>query len=581
MSRIAVGLSSSPDELRTKFNALKTPQNIVDLLEISLERLYYHIYIVPESARYTTFDIPKRRGGVRTISAPVTALKIIQSKLNIILLQVYSPKPSVHSFLIGKSILSNAQVHVGRRNVLNIDLKDFFPSINFGRVRGLFMGIPYKLDSRVATILAQICCFNNELPQGAPTSPIVTNMICAKMDSQLMQLAKANRSDYTRYSDDITFSTNLREFPSAMASLNDLGQVEIGAELDRIITENGFKINMDKTRLRGKIFRQEVTGITINKFPNVRRKYIRQIRAMLHAWNKFGLEAAQEEFLKQYDKKHRNPDKNVPLFKQVVKGKIEFLGMIRGRNDRIYIGLCERLRGLAPELVPKIISIPLVTKQMTVIPLIMTEGKTDCIHLRAALQELKMKGLYENLNVEFDDRDIGGNVMLMSTCAGLSTTPQSRPIICIFDRDNPEIVKKACPEGVSYKAWGNNVFSCVIPIPEHRTANPNISIEFYYQDYEIMQEDESGRRLFLSNEFDANSGRHNTLNMNCILLNKIKDHVSVIDHHVYNEEKKNIALPKADFADYVLNKKSGYDNFNFSEFGKIFEIILTIMKSNQ
>jgi RNA-directed DNA polymerase len=581
MDRVDVRLSSSPDDIRTKFSALRTPQDIADLLEINLKRLYYHIYIVPESARYNRFDIPKRRGGVRTISAPVTALKIIQRKLNMVLLEVHSPKPCVHSFLIGRSVLSNAQVHVGRRNVLSIDLKDFFPSINFGRVRGLFMGIPYRLDSSVATVLAQICCCDNQLPQGAPSSPIVTNMICAKMDSELMKLAKANRSDYTRYSDDITFSTNLREFPSVMAFLDELGQVQIGAELERIVAENGFTINSDKTRLRRKVFHQEVTGITVNRFPNVRRKYIRQIRAMLHAWSKFGLEAAQKEFLSQYDKKHRNPNKEVTSFKKVVKGKIGFLGMIRGRNDDLYIGLCERLRELAPELVPKTILMPPVTKHMRTIPLIMTEGKTDCMHLRAALQDLRAHGLYEDLNIEFDDRDIGGNVNLMSICAGLSMTRQSRPIVCVFDRDNLEIVKKACPEGVSYKAWGNNVFSCVIPIPEHRTATPNISIEFYYQDCEIMQEDESGRRMFLSNEFDADSGRHNTLNLNCIMISKIRDHVSVIDHHVYDAKKRNIALPKADFANYVLNKKSGYDKFDFSEFGKIFDMISTILESNQ
>ncbi len=302
-----ITLSSSKDELRTKFLSLTTPQDIADLLEIDLQHLYYHIYIVPEAVRYISFDIPKRRGRVRTISAPATALKIIQRKLNQILLQVYVPKPCVHSFLLDKSILSNAKVHVGRRNILNIDLEDFFPSINFGRVRGLFMGVPYKLNSGVATILAQICCFNNQVPQGAPTSPIITNMICPKMDSQLMQLAKVNRCDYTRYVDDITFSTNLREFPSDLARLDDLGQLEIGFELDNIISQNGFKINTQKTRLSKKNLRQEVTGITVNKFPNVRRKFVRQVRAMLHAWEKYGLEAAQKEFYSNYDKKHRSP----------------------------------------------------------------------------------------------------------------------------------------------------------------------------------------------------------------------------------------------------------------------------------
>jgi RNA-directed DNA polymerase len=254
-------LRRNPDELRAKFFTLKTPQDIADLLEIDLYRLYYHIYRVDDSLRYTVFQVPKKRGGTRTISTPATALKIIQRKLNQILLQVYTPKPSVHGFVINRSILSNAKVHVGRRNVLNVDLEDFFPSINYGRVRGLFMGVPYKLDPKVATILAQICCFNNQLPQGAPTSPIITNMICAKMDSELMKLAKATKSDYSRYCDDITYSTNLSEFPSNLATVNSLGQIELGSELSRIIHLNGFKVNSKKTRLRRKNLRQEVTGM--------------------------------------------------------------------------------------------------------------------------------------------------------------------------------------------------------------------------------------------------------------------------------------------------------------------------------
>ena len=110
---MSVKLSAIPEELRRKFYDLRAPQGVADLLEVDLQRLYYHIYIVAESSRYTTFDIPKKSGGTRTISAPATALKIIQRKLNQVLLQVYPPKPSVHSFLPNRSIVSNARVHVG------------------------------------------------------------------------------------------------------------------------------------------------------------------------------------------------------------------------------------------------------------------------------------------------------------------------------------------------------------------------------------------------------------------------------------------------------------------------------------
>ena len=445
-------LSSNPNELRSKFYTLEKPQDIADLLEVDLQRLHYHIYKTSRTSRYSVFNIPKRAGGFRTIAAPATALKIIQQKLNQVLLQVYSPKPCVHSFLLDRSIVSNAKVHLAKRNVFNIDLEDFFPTINFGRVRGLFMGKPYNLCPTASTILAQICCFNNQLPQGAPTSPIITNMICARMDSQLMTLAKANKCDYTRYADDITFSTNLRDFPTALVTLNSLGQVEVGAELEQVITQNGFRINTNKIRLRGKNLRQQVTGIIVNRFPNVRRKLVRQIRAMLHAWRKFGLEAAQEEFRKQYDKKHRSKWKKDPSFKRVVKGKIEYLGMVRGKNDPIYLSLCNELEGLAPELVRIQTSVTKVENEHLPPPLIFNEGKSDWKHMKRAITTLKDRGQYPLLQLDFDEYEGSmGEKQLEQLCEHLAKAKQGRPTIFIFDRDNPTTVAKMSDDRAGYK----------------------------------------------------------------------------------------------------------------------------------
>jgi RNA-directed DNA polymerase len=248
---VSLTLSASGDELVKQFFALRTRQDVAELLEIDDSRLVYHLYIVSYSEKYTTFDIPKKSGGVRRISAPATALKIIQRKLNQVLQHAYESKAPVHGFVYGKNIVTNAQMHKGKRYVFNVDLKDFFPSINFGRVRGMFTAIPYNLNPDVATVLAQICCFDNQLPQGAPTSPIISNMICAKMDSQLRRLAQSHRCIYTRYADDITFSTSMRGFPDALASVNPAGQMEVGSELRRIIEENGFEINYHAAERRG------------------------------------------------------------------------------------------------------------------------------------------------------------------------------------------------------------------------------------------------------------------------------------------------------------------------------------------
>jgi RNA-directed DNA polymerase len=203
----------------------------------------------------------------------------------------------------------------------------------------MLMATPYNLPPDVATVLAQICCYNNQLPQGAPTSPIITNMICAKMDSQLQRLAKDCKSTYTRYADDITFSTTLPKLPNKLAYVltgEDTEKVFIGNRLLAIIHENGFEVNEQKIRLQVKGNHQEVTGLTTNLFPNVDRKYVRQVRAMLYAWAKFGLEAAENEYLEKYVSKSRLPIKQKLKFKQVLRGKIEFIGMVKGKEDSIY-----------------------------------------------------------------------------------------------------------------------------------------------------------------------------------------------------------------------------------------------------
>jgi len=329
-------LKDSPENLRNKFFQLNTAREVAKLLRVSYGRLVYHIYFVSESNRYKTFEIPKRSGGVRQISTPRTSLKIIQWRLNQVLQAVYDPKPSAHGFVPNKNIVTNAQAHAKKRYVLNLDLEDFFPSINFGRVRGMFMGVPYQLNSNVATVLAQICCHNNQLPQGAPTSPTITNMICAKMDSQLQRLAKACKATYTRYGDDITFSTTLKEFPESLAKVvpeEGEEKVTLGEPLLGIIAENGFQINENKIRLQTKGNHQEVTGLTTNQFPNVDRKFVRQIRAMLHAWQKFGLQAAEKEHREKYRNKEKFPGKNESTFKEVLRGKIVYWNGKRKRRS--------------------------------------------------------------------------------------------------------------------------------------------------------------------------------------------------------------------------------------------------------
>ena len=347
-------LSQPADQLRAGFLALRSADDVARLLEVSLRTLNYHIYRIPASKRYKTFSLQKRSGGLRDISAPATALKILQSKLNTILQTVYKPRPCVHGFTIGRSILSNAAEHKGRRYVFNVDLQDFFPSINFGRVRGMFMGKPYNIPSDAATVLAQVCCHENELPQGAPTSPIVANMTCAKLDGELQRLAGKCRCTYTRYADDLTFSTDMPRFPSDLAAVrieNGKTFSVAGDVLRVMIMSNGFIVNPNKVRLSSQCNRQEVTGLTTNLFPNVRRHYVSQIRAMLHAWSKFGLDAAEKEFRKKHDKHSRGPGRTEVSFRHVVRGKLAFLRMIRGQGNSTVVQLMNELARLDPHII--------------------------------------------------------------------------------------------------------------------------------------------------------------------------------------------------------------------------------------
>ncbi len=334
-------------------STLQTSEDVARFLGVSHSTLIYALYKAPPETRYRIFEIPKRSGGTRLISAPKGFVREWQYKLLPTFQSLYAPHPNAHGFLSGKSVVSNARVHAGQNLVLNIDLADFFPNINFGRVRGLFMAPPFNMGAAAATVFAQICIRRNGLPQGAPTSPVLSNFISATLDRRLKRLARSNRMRYSRYVDDITFSTNQPAFPASILVFEQDGsnnfKVAAGDALERAISASGFTINAKKVRLQSRHVRQSVTGLSVNQFPNVERVRIRRIRAMLHAWGKFGLEnTARHHF-----EKHRGaqpPQGDVPgaAFRNVVYGELAFVKMVRGADDPVFLNLCAKLIGLDP-----------------------------------------------------------------------------------------------------------------------------------------------------------------------------------------------------------------------------------------
>jgi RNA-directed DNA polymerase len=217
---------------------------------------------------------------------------------------------------------------------------------------------------------------------------------------------------------------------------------------------------------------------------------------------------------------------------------------------------------------------------------VFTEGKTDSKHLQAALASLQRTGQFVELAIHFDEReDATGDKALLQRCQSLANaTSLPTPHIHIFDRDNAEIVRKVEPEGGGkFRDWGNNVYSFAIPPPVHRKNTPDVCIELYYTDGEIKREDLKGRRLFLSSEFNNLSSRHmQDKTLTCNNPNIFRGpQPKIVDGDVYDEADKNVALSKNTFADYVVKRESRFDDFDFTSFRHIFEIIQEIQTHSQ
>ena len=275
-------------------NSVKSINGLADLLGFKASALGYILFKLPDAQKYKSFTIPKRSGGRRSISAPVPHLMLLQKKISILLndcLAEIEGKLSspAHGFKPGRSIFTNAAHHRGRRYVLNLDLKDFFPSIHFGRIAGYFeKSRDFGLDPKTARIMANILCHNSSLPQGAPSSPVVSNLLARMLDIHLARLAKRNRLTYTRYADDLTFSTNLKVFPEAVAMRVSEHAWELGPELISTIGSCGFSINDIKTRMLYRSSRQEVTGLVVNDRVSVPVEYRRWVRAAVSRLVKTG-----------------------------------------------------------------------------------------------------------------------------------------------------------------------------------------------------------------------------------------------------------------------------------------------------
>ena len=296
---------------------------------------------IPNSKRYHDFFIAKKSGGQRHISAPVNGLKCIQTYLNIIFQSIYEPSRYAMGFVPNRSIVDNAVIHIGQNYIFNLDIKDFFPSIPQARVWGRLKARPFCFNKELASVIAGLCCMKVVtedaemyiLPQGAPTSPLLTNAICDKLDFKLSRLAQHYGVKYSRYADDITFSSMHNVYQKESRFVKSLFQ---------IIEEQGFHVNEAKTRLQKKGSRQEVTGLIISEKVNVSRKYTEDIRNILFIWQRYGLVTAYQRFVGYYKKEKGHVKKGDPVLENVIAGKLEYLKMVKGDGDSTYLKLKTR-----------------------------------------------------------------------------------------------------------------------------------------------------------------------------------------------------------------------------------------------
>lgn len=322
----------------------------------TLRQLTYYCNPNHTFHRYSQFKIRKKKPGeFRVISAPRNASFMMMLRyVNEIFKAVYKPSDYACGFTEGRSVVDNAAKHKGMNYVFNTDIKDFFPSIDQARVWKRLQLSPLGFPDKVARLLAGLCSMRTDilvnpekgyyrcvLPQGSPTSPIITNMICDTLDRRLAGLAKRFGLNYSRYADDITFSS--------MHNVYQEGS-EFRKELRRIIEGQNFKMNEAKTRLQKRGERQEVTGITVNQKLNVTQKYVRDIRNLLYIWEKYGANDAFYKFFPKYKQEKGHVKKGTPDMLNVLEGKLMYLKMVKGENDTVYLRLRNKFENLSSTL---------------------------------------------------------------------------------------------------------------------------------------------------------------------------------------------------------------------------------------
>ncbi len=296
---------------------LKLPR--FSLVETALNKAYYY------------FKIPKAKGGFREIEAPTQDLKKTQRRLNEYLQYVYYnvQTEAAYGFIINprkqipKNIVSNAQKHLGNDYLLNIDFDDFFHQISKKEVFTIFKNAPFYKSNKVANLLAKICTNKQRLPMGAPTSPVLSNFACIDLDKELQNWAKQNNITYTRFVDDLSFSSKQKITQEHYQQIN------------KITDKHQFKIDMAKTKWFIKKQIKQVTGLVLgNDKIEIPPQYLTELDKDLHRLQK----TIEVQIITG------NIHKSIitKKFKQEIMGKINFIAVVMGYDSDLYTAYLER-----------------------------------------------------------------------------------------------------------------------------------------------------------------------------------------------------------------------------------------------
>lgn len=574
-----------------KLKSCKTGIDLVNIFSNELgvpTKLFWDtIYSLNHFSQYTSFIIPKASGGERTILIPPQPLKDLQKKfatiLNFCIQEIQQENPNYlicnHAFEIKKSILTNAQIHRNKKYVLNIDLSDFFGSIHYGRISNFFKADKYfKLNDKVAKTIAQLACFrdkNNKtfLPQGSPLSPIIASLIGNLLDIRLVKISKEYKLTYSRYADDLTFSSN-KPIHEDLVRWNSEDSIwEAGNRLRRVIEDSGFKINDKKTRLFSAKQRQTVTGIIVNKALNISEYYQKHNRAMLYSLftsGKFSIGdkegtinqligrlnyVASVKYLKQHH------DMSIQEWEEE-RRKFAYLCAENFDNDKKNSNRSIRLLRQA------IFYKYFIGNNK---PIIFPEGVTDSIYFKLANKILNPNEYKENyiiqpINSELTKIGLGGGTALINSFLLRAykdyfinlknlKIKSKHPVIFVLDYD----------QGLDVKVKDKNEKSKK-NIPEtHNMKDGQQWVHIRENIYLVLL-----RPLTLENKEPT---FRNISEMTCI--ENLLSHVSIGKIQVDDKNHENIKFkkgtyPKTVFAKFVAKHST---HFNFSEFKKIFELL--------